>query len=129
MFDQMARRFAAAPDSLDTGLVWSHMGGAVARVAPTASAFWTRSATHDSFASGEWADRSKDESNIAAVRAVWAGVEPFTIGFDVNTESGASDQRVRATYGDNLTRMAAVKDKYDPTNLFRMNANIRPTGA
>jgi FAD/FMN-containing dehydrogenase len=129
LFDELARRFEALPGELDSVVLWAQIGGAVARVAPTETAFWTRRATHDLLIGGGWADRTKDEANIKALRGVWSGVERFTEGFYVNTEPGADDKRVRATYGGNYARLQQLKDKYDPINLFRMNANIRPTAA
>jgi len=59
-------------------------------------------------------------------RELWDGIEPFTKGYYVNLDTHNSDQRLRATYGDNYPRLVALKDKYDPMNLFRLNANIRP---
>jgi hypothetical protein len=45
----------------------------------------------------------------------------------VNTEPGADDQRLRATYGDNYPRLVQLKNQVDPANLFALNANIKPT--
>ena len=62
------------------------------------------------------------------MRGIWPKLEPLTNGFYVNT--GVSDdtqRRVRAAYGDNYPRLVALKKRYDPTNLFRLNANIKPT--
>jgi FAD/FMN-containing dehydrogenase len=105
------------------------MGGGVARVAPEATAFWTRKATHDLLIGGSWADRSRDDAYIKQLRDVWSRVEKYTEGFYVNTEPGADDRRVRATYGGNYGRLQQLKNQYDPGNLFRMNANIRPSAA
>jgi len=107
----------------------AQMGGAVSRVSQDATAFWTRQATHDLMLGGSWADRSKDAAYIKQLREVWSGVERFTEGFYVNTEPGADDTRVRATYGGNYARLQKIKTHYDPGNLFRMNANIKPTAA
>ena len=127
LIDDVVRRFEASPTSLDSEVIWSQMGGAVARVAPTATAFWNRPASHDVLVSGDWTQGPQDKANIAAIRAIWDAVEPFTQGFYVNTEPGATEQRVRATYGGNYERLVQLKTKYDPGNLFRMNANIKPT--
>src|SRR5690606_34552777 len=99
----------------------------VSRVAPDATAYWNRMAEHDLIIMGNWTDGSQDESHIGTLRSFWSGVERFTQGFYVNTEPGADDARVRATYGNNYARLRQVKNKYDPGNRFRLNANIRPS--
>jgi FAD/FMN-containing dehydrogenase len=61
------------------------------------------------------------------VRHAWAQLEPLTRGYYVNIAS--DDQHanaIRGAYGDNYPRLAALKKRYDPTNLFRLNANIKP---
>jgi FAD/FMN-containing dehydrogenase len=61
------------------------------------------------------------------VRSGWKAAEPLTDGFYVN-ELAHDDpaRRVQATYGANYKRLVTLKKRYDPTNLFRMNANIKP---
>jgi FAD/FMN-containing dehydrogenase len=67
--------------------------------------------------------------NTDWVRGAWTKLEPFTEGHYVNlaeTEQAAHEHRMRAAYGDNYPRLAALKKRYDPNNLFRLNANIKP---
>ena len=103
---------------------FSQLGGAIARVKQDATAFWNRRAKYDFIADVSWTDYSQDAEAAKAARAMWAGIEPFTRGHYVNTVPGASQTRVRATYGDNYPRLVQLKDKYDPANLFRVNQNI-----
>jgi len=74
-----------------------------------------------------WLDPAHNAQNVRTARELWAGLEPFTHGYYVNADTHNSDQRFRAMYGENYPRLVRLKDKYDPTNLFRLNANIRPS--
>jgi Berberine and berberine like len=76
---------------------------------------------------GSW-DRSQNAESVKTARSFWGGLEPFTRNYYINTDVYEGEQRLRATYGDSYPRLVKVKDKYDPTNLFRLNANIMPTG-
>ncbi|HTT44012.1 MAG TPA: FAD-binding oxidoreductase [Steroidobacteraceae bacterium] len=105
------------------------IGGQVARIKPNATAYWNRAAQYEFIVIGAWTDHSQDEHNIAVMRDLWKVFEPFTQGYYVNTEPSAAESRLKATYGDNYARLVQLKDRYDPKNLFRMNANIRPTQA
>ena len=102
------------------------LGGAISRVKPDATAYWNRMSQWDLLMFGVWSDHTQDERNAQTLRDLWKTFEPFTKGYYVNTEPSESEQRLRATYGDNYPRLVKLKDKYDPDNLFRMNANIRP---
>ena len=99
----------------------------MARVKPEATAYWNRLAQFDLLLDGAWVERSQDKENLQTGRAIWAKLEPFTEGYYVNTEPSADEKRLRATYGDNYPRLVQLKNRYDPMNLFRLNANIKPT--
>jgi hypothetical protein len=61
------------------------------------------------------------------VREWWDMTSPFSIGAEyVNNLGEEGEERVRAAYGDNYERLVALKNKYDPSNFFRLNANIQP---
>ncbi len=61
------------------------------------------------------------------MRDLWKPFDPFTKGYYVNTEPSEDEKRLRGTYGDNYPRLVELKNKYDPSNLFHLNANIKPT--
>jgi len=124
--DEWIHAFEHGPPWLDEiGL--GPIGGQVARIKPDATAYWNRGAQYEFIVIGTWVDHSQDERNIAVMRDMWKVFEPFTQGYYVNTEPSAAESRLKATYGDNYARLVRVKDHYDPKNLFRLNANIRPT--
>jgi FAD/FMN-containing dehydrogenase len=72
-------------------------------------------------------DPTDNERMIEWTRAYWQELHPYSAGGAyVNMMMEEGQDRVRASYGANFDRLAAIKAKYDPTNLFRMNQNIRP---
>jgi len=101
-------------------------GGAVRQLGPSDTAFPHRAAHSNMMVISQWEGGVDPEANIAAVRSAWARLEPFTSGFYVNLMDD-SDKKTMANYGDNYDRLVKVKNQYDPTNLFRLNANIKPT--
>lgn len=102
-------------------------GGAISRVKPTATAYWHREASHEVIAIGFWDDAAGAEGTTQWVRGAFKAIEPFIDGYYVNHGGyDESERRVRANYGDNYPRLAALKKRYDPANLFRLNANIKP---
>jgi hypothetical protein len=104
--------------------------GAFNRVPRDATAFWNRDARSTLIVQGFWADprdAAASEAHLGWARATFDRLSPHTKGFYVNTIAvDDPSQRVRATYGDNYPRLLTLKRKYDPTNLFRRNANIDP---
>jgi FAD/FMN-containing dehydrogenase len=75
-----------------------------------------------------WPDRADNDPNIAWVRGTWKAIRPFAPGGVYVNELGADEgaERVQSAYGGNYSRLARIKAKYDPDNLFCLNANIAP---
>ena len=72
-------------------------------------------------------DPAEDAANVGWAKSQWPVLEKFTAGFYANTNlSEMASARVQEAYGGNYERLLALKRKYDPTNLFRLNANIDP---
>ena len=69
------------------------------------------------------------ERHVRWAREFWSALEPFAPGgVYVNFLGDEGDERVKAAYGpDKYARLVALKNRYDPTNLFRLNQNIRPS--
>jgi FAD/FMN-containing dehydrogenase len=111
-----------------TFLFFQHCGGATSRVATDATAFAHRQAHANMITAVGWRMGADDPAeHIQWVRQYWATLEPFTHGFYVNDlDQEATAAQVNANYGQNYPRLVAVKTKYDPTNLFRLNANVQP---
>jgi FAD/FMN-containing dehydrogenase len=104
-------------------------GGAVGRVPAEATAFPNRDAAHDINIVGSWLpDDPEPARHVAWVRDFFAALEPYSRGVYVNFTSDDTTDRVRSgAYGpETWKRLVALKQKYDPTNLFRLNANIPP---
>ncbi len=101
--------------------------GAAAKVAPDATAFPCRGGLHVGIYA-LWKPGESDEPNVAWVRDTWKRIQPFAAGGLYVNEIGGDDgrDRVKQAYGVNYARLATIKKKYDPTNLFRLNANIEP---
>jgi FAD/FMN-containing dehydrogenase len=127
LIDTMVGFTESAPS--DGALLWlQHQGGAIARVRPKDTAYFNRGASHNVGVFTSWKMPAGDTgSEIDWVRRAWAQIEPQTRGQYVNlAASDDREARVHAAYGDNYPRLAALKKRYDPANLFRLNANIKP---
>ena len=118
------------PQAAGDIVFWQH-GGAVSRVKPDATAVWHRDAARSLLVDADWDDPHDEHARDVGMqwaRETWHKLEPFTDGFYVNTMAGDDPhQRVRSTYGGNYPRLVKLKDRYDPTNLFRLNANVPPS--
>ena len=124
--DVLLERFPAAPSPRSI-YVFQHVGGAIARVPAGATAYVNRDALYDSFPIAIWQSPEDDAANIAWARTLWAELRSFaTGGVYVNTLGEEGEDRVRAAYGGNYARLAALKAKYDPDNVFRLNQNVSP---
>ena len=98
-----------------------------AAVADGATAFSHRDAGYLFHPITAWADPADDERMISATRAFASAMRPFSTGAAYLNFTIEAD-RVRDAYGDSkYARLVALKDTYDPGNLFRLNQNIRPS--
>jgi FAD binding domain/Berberine and berberine like len=117
-----------SPYSFAPGI--EHWHGAATRVGVTDTAFPHRQHSYNFMAWSNWADPSESEKNVRWTRAFWEAMRPFLVeGSYGNYVSDEGDAFARAAYGPNYERLVALKNKYDPTNFFRMNHNIKPIQA
>jgi FAD/FMN-containing dehydrogenase len=106
----------------------AHVGGAMARVAANATAWPNRDAHFIMNAHSRWRDKAQDGACVAWARQLSEATQPFASGsVYVNFMPEDENDRVANAYGTNYRRLAEVKRRYDPDNLFRMNQNIPPT--
>lgn len=123
-----AAHFASVPSPRSL-IAFQQFGGAISRVGPSETAFRHRQAQYDNFAASVWTDRGEFGKHQQWVREWWELMAPFSIGAEyVNNLGEEGEDRVRAAYGENYGRLVSLKERYDPDNFFRLNANIRPSG-
>jgi hypothetical protein len=76
-----------------------------------------------------WSERRDEQGDyIAGIRGHWKKLVPYTDGVYINNMfNDDGDARVVANWSTNYARLVELKNKYDPMNLLRLNANIKPT--
>jgi FAD/FMN-containing dehydrogenase len=127
LIDALLDHFARVP-SPQSLVVFQQTGGAASRIGPEETAFFHRDSQYDLIMASIWTDPRDSEANVRWARAVGDAVAPFgSEGVYVNNVIDEGREQVRATYGGNYDRLVALKNEYDPTNLFRLNANIEPS--
>lgn len=117
------------PSPFSTIDLW-HIGGAVKRVGPEESAFNGRHAAFLVSPEAGWEHKEEDQANINWVRACIADMAPFSDGSRYLNFAGfyeEGDEMVQKSFGSQYERLALLKAKFDPTNLFGLNQNIKPT--
>ena len=116
-----------------TGARFGQQGGAISKVAETATAFAQRDGIHQVSLDVDWmANAGYDVAGgIKYIRDLWAMMEPqSTHGFYLNTiNDDENPDRIRTTYRGNYARLQAIKAKYDPSNFLHLNPNIKPKTA
>ena len=126
LIDVLLDAASRLPDP-QTEIAFAQLGGAIGRVARDATAYSHREANYLVNVHGRWADPASDGKCIGWARELFKACGPFSTGaVYVNFLTQDEQDRVRMAYGDNLARLSAVKQKYDPANFFRLNQNIRP---
>ena len=73
-----------------------------------------------------WPIESDGEPHKTWQREYWSTLEPFTDGYYMNETADEGQEAVNENYRGNYKRLVQIKKRYDPTNLFRLNANVRP---
>jgi FAD/FMN-containing dehydrogenase len=126
LFDTLVEYIGKLP-SPQCEIFFGGIGAATTRVAPDATAYAHRDARFVMNVHGRWESAADDERCIHWARDYFEASRPFASGGAyVNFLTADEGDRIRAAYGPNYDRLAEVKRKYDPGNLFRMNQNIRP---
>jgi FAD/FMN-containing dehydrogenase len=126
----LVEQFAKAPSKMSM-VYFQQLGNTANRIGASDTAFSHRDALCEWGCDAVWLDPGEDAANIAWARQVAEAMRPFTSGSDyvnhigLETEEGAD--RIKAAFGVNYDRLVGLKNRYDPTNLFRHNQNIKPT--
>jgi len=113
--------------TLESGTFVFPLDGAAQRVEPDATAFAYRDVAFSVVITAVWRDPAGNERNVDWVRGYYDALRPYSEeGGYVNFMPAEDQQRVRTNYAGNYERLAGVKRRYDPDNLFRLNQNIAP---
>jgi FAD/FMN-containing dehydrogenase len=128
VIERLVGHAASAPSPHSTIDVW-YQGGVMARTGEEETAFANRGAPYLLGIEGNWEEESGSDENVAWVRDTFADLRSFSGGgvylnFPGFLEEG--EELLHEGYGTNYGRLVEVKASYDPTNLFRLNANIEP---
>lgn len=126
--DRIVAHARQQPSPFSTTDIW-HVGGAVKRGSAETSAFNGRQAEFLVNAEANWNDPADDSANLEWVRRFIAGIEEFSDGSRYLNFAGfqeEGDDMMRKAFAGQYARLQALKQQYDPTNLFRLNQNVKP---
>jgi len=107
-------------------IFFAQLGGATARVAADATAYPHRDAAFAMNVHTRWEDPAEDATCVKWAREFFDATAPHATGGVYVNFIPDDEDRVQAAYGDNYERLAELKRKYDPKNLFRLNQNVKP---
>lgn len=127
LIDTVVERFATVPSPM-TAILFEQFHGAVTRVAVTDTAVPHRDKGWNLLIPSVWVDPAETAVNIAWTKETFAAVKPHLAGGRWLNYLGddQADDAIRAAYGPNYARLAEIKRRYDPDNVFRHNHNIPP---
>jgi hypothetical protein len=110
-----------------TGVSIEYYGGAASRVGVSETAFAQRQAQYSVVILAQWVDPGESPHHVEWARNLADSMRPFSSGaYLLNFLGEEGEDTVKAAYGSNYGRLAAVKNKYDPKNFFSLNQNIKP---
>ena len=127
--DELLARFAACPSPMTAALL-EHFHGEVTRVPVDATAVPHREPGYNFAITSVWNDPAATGENVAWTKETFAAMQPYLEGrryLNYFSEDDVGDDPVRAAYGPNYERLVELKAKYDPANLFHLNANVPPS--
>lgn len=107
-------------------LLFQHSGGAINRIAADATAFPHRYALANMVCAVSWPLAESRDPYLAYLREYWSNMEKYTQGWYTNEVGDQKAAMVNKNYQGNYERLLKIKNQYDPGNLFRLNANVRP---
>ena len=125
LVDKLVDGFEGDPGR-NTTIFFQHSGGAISRTAADATAFAHRKSQANMFCTIAWPLEQEAAPHVDYIRRYWKDLEPYTDGWYTNEASDEPYRMLHANYQGNFKRLQRVKTEYDPTNLFRLNANIQP---
>ena len=107
-----------------------YYGGPSSQIGESETAFAHRAAQYDLAIIGQWQEPAEDTAHINWAREAYAALEPYSNGrIYANLMGGdqmTDETQLRAAFGPNFDRLVALKRRYDPSNFFRLNQNIKP---
>jgi FAD/FMN-containing dehydrogenase len=108
-----------------------HLGGAISRIDERTTAAGNRAAEFVFNIQSSWTDAHESDRHVRWTREFWSAMRPFAAGGTYMNflTADEGEERLRAAYGVNYDRLVALKNEYDPANLFRVNHNVLPTVA
>jgi hypothetical protein len=105
----------------------NHFGGAMSRIPNDATPFAHRDPMFAFSADALWDKPEETEANVQWAKGYWQALRSYSpLGAYINFMTDEGNDRVLESYGNNYHRLVQIKRKYDPTNLFRLNQNIKP---
>jgi len=126
LIDAMIKGLEEHPER-STTVGFQHCGGAISRITADATAFSQRWIHATCLLLVDWPVTIDPTRHIKWLKQYWETIEPHTDGFYTNDVVDVTQNEVDKNYGKNYPRLLALKNRYDPTNLLRLNANIIPT--
>ena len=128
LVDRIVEHARRQPSPFSTIDLW-HIGGAVKRASRYDSTFHQRQAAFMLTAEANWLEQEDDDANIQWARSFVNDLQPYSDGSRYLNFAGFQEEgnvMMQNAYGQQYARLAALKRKYDPDNLFRLNANVKP---
>ena len=127
VIDAVIEWYGRVPSPM-SGIVFERWHGAATRVAADATAFPHRSAGYNLLLASEWTNARDTERNIAWARDGFAAMQRFVVSrrYVNYLDDDEAGEPAAEAYGPNYARLRQLKSKFDPTNVFHINQNIRP---